>query len=288
MPERISTRCLIGGAVCLLTLVSGCQGLLGYRPISIQAIDAETKKPILDAEVSVSYPVTRSPLAPAPCVGRTGPDGVVRLQAKPFGDEGITIGVNGTQYLPEEHFLSDQSVRAIELVHLFENVERRPPSVVVELYAKPNPTVELVAPPGFRGEVNVDLLVQEEASSTPGQRLFSVVVPTSGGVQVSGPPLLRHVLFPYFHVKFAEDGVPGSQAKDAEATLWMISESSRHFTFFVGSQAEYKNHYGIPSTIAGDTKPSSGKRGGGGSGGRGRGGRRGGQPTNSDAGPATQ
>jgi hypothetical protein len=230
--------------------------------------------------------MTRSPLAPSSCAGRTGPDGIARLRAKPYGDEGITIGVNGTQYLSEEHFLSDQIVQTIEPALLFENVERRPANVVVELYAKPKPAVELVVPPSFRGEVNVDLVVQEDGPRTPGQRLFSVIVPASGTVQVCGPPLLRHVLFPDFRVKFAEDGVLGSQTKDSEATLWMISESSRHFTFFVGNQAEYKDRYGSPSPIMGDTKSSGGKRGGGG--GRGRGGRHGSQPTNSDADPGTQ
>jgi len=278
MPNRRPTGCLTF-AVVLLAFAPGCQTLYGYRPVSVLVRDIETKKPLHGAEVHISYPLAESPFAPAACSGATGEDGLARLRAAPYGDAGIAVDVTAGGYMSAEKTLPVAAVQALEPAHLFEAVERRPVSLVVELYAEPHPVIELVLPAGYRGVVKAEVLVQEDAANAPGQRLFSGVMAPSGVVQVIGPPLLRCLLIGDIRARFA-DGTPVSpQPKDREVGLWWInSESVARYAFFVGTRGEYDSFRLLSRVEGGEEKRSSG---GGKSGGRGRGGRRGG-PSSSD------
>ena len=126
-------------ATAVLALLPGCQALYAYRPIVIAARDAETKQPIADAEVRISYPLVHPTQAPYDSVGRTGADGVARLQAAPFGPAGVLVEVRGNGYLFEQKTLPIETVQALERGGLFENLDKRSTDLVVELYANPPP-----------------------------------------------------------------------------------------------------------------------------------------------------
>jgi hypothetical protein len=137
-------RCLIY-PVLLLAAAPGCQALHGSRPVAIEARDAETKKPVPGVEVRISYPLETSVLTPPESKGSGGIDGVARLEAAPFGRAGIMMEVKARGYASEVKYLSIQEVQALEPAHWFEDVQRRPASFVVELFAEPGPAIDLIA-----------------------------------------------------------------------------------------------------------------------------------------------
>jgi hypothetical protein len=287
MPNRRRACGLIGPAL-LLAFVAGCQGLYGARPLPVLVRDRETKRPIADAEVRVSYPLSEPPFGPSNSSAPTGPDGVARLWAAPNGDAGLALSVTAPGYISEDLSLSAAAVRALAPAHYFEAVEGRPATRVVELYAKPAPAIELVLPVGYRGVVRAELHVQEDAACPPGQRLFSGALSSSGVVTVDGPPLLRHAYLADFRGRFADGTALVTQPKDpAEVGMWLIrSSSTTDYEFFIGSQWEYDRYRNVGRAAQVLERATSG---GGRGGGRGRGGRHGGasasDPTAGGTGP---
>jgi hypothetical protein len=257
-------RCL-SCPIFLLALASGCQALHSYRPVAIEVRDAETHQPIPSADVAITYPGTQPSFAPWNSSGTTGADGIVRLQAAPCGDAtGISVEMTAKGYLFEQKILLDKDVAAIAPAHLFETVEKRPVSFVLEMVAGPSPTVELIVPAGYRGLVKAEVHVQDDLPCPAGQRCFSYVVPPSGEVQVTGPRLLRRVFAPDFQARYADGTVLDRQAKDSAVGVWCLkSEETRH-VFLVGTQAEYEERrqfYQKEETR--ESRPASSGRGGG-------------------------
>jgi hypothetical protein len=273
------TARLAHGWICLLVLMSGCEAFHQYRPLTVLVRDAETKQPIGEAEVQVSYPFTPAPYAPAESSADTDTVGRARLRAAPSGDTGVLVDVNAHGYLSEQAHLSAAAVQALEPEHLFATVELKPPNVVVEMYAEPGPTVELIVPDAYRGLVKVEVQVQDDATYAHGQRCFRYEVQPSGDVQVIGPPLLRRVFTPDFRARYA-DGTPlNREAKDAEVGFFCLKCEGNHQVFFVGTHKEYDDmsRYYQPETTEQRSPTSDGKKGG-------RGGRnRRGNPSSGDA-----
>lgn len=274
MEDRLHARCLFF-PVLLLASAPGCQALHHYRPVAVEAVDAETQQPIPGADVRIWYPLAPPSQAPWYSTGTTGDDGIVRLRAAPFGYGGLAVEGNAKGYLLEQKNLSVEAVHAIAPAHAFEAVDQRPVSVVLAMYAEPRPAVELVVPTGYRGMVKADVQVQEGASCPPGQRCFSYAVPPSGDVEVIGPAMLKRVDPPSFRARYA-DGTPlGRPDKDYAAVgfWWMKSEGRCQF-FLVGTRSEYESmcrSYDKEGT--GEYRISGGGKGqGGGRGGRDHGG----------------
>jgi hypothetical protein len=238
MRLRWLSGCLIG-PVLLLAFAPGCQALHRYRSVAILATDAETHKPIPGAEVRISYPLTQPHLAPWDSAGTTGDDGIARLRAAPYGDAGILVEVHAKGYLFEQKNLSVADVQALEPVPLLGHAEQRPAPFVLELFAAPRPSVELVVPTGFRGLVKVAVQVKDDAPQSPGQRTFRYLVPPSGDVLVTGPPLLRRVFVVDFGASYA-DGTPlPRSAKGEEPAFWWTQYRNGYDFFLVGTWNEY-------------------------------------------------
>jgi len=242
--------------------------------VAIQVKDAETDAPIAGARVCISYPLAADPgLAPWDWVEMTGSDGIARLRAAPCGEIAIRADVNASGYMSEEKYLPVESVRAIEPAHLFEDVDRRPVNVVLQMYAEPAPTVELVLPADLRGLIKAEIKIQDDAVWQPGQRLFSYQVPSNGIVEITGPALLRRVLPATFCARRA-DGTPLTRQPVKSALgFWWVKHDGNHDCFFVGTQAEFDRYYRSPA--AQDAGEQHVHGGGDGSGGRRN--RRGGQ-----------
>ncbi len=222
LPKRAPTPRLIL-AVALLAVAPGCETLYGSRPLVVQVRDIETKKPLDGAQVHITYPMAESPFAPPDGRGTTGADGMARLQAAPYGEFGIALEVSADHYIPADKTMTAAAVQALEPAHWFEHVERRPASLIVELYAEPHPMMELVLPVGFRGVVKAELVVLENTLGTPGQRLFSGVMGTTGVVQVTGPPLLRGILASDTRARFADGSPISRQPNETEIGIWWLS-----------------------------------------------------------------
>ena len=64
-------------------------------------------------------------------------------------------------------------------------------------------------------------------------------MPTTGVVQVQGPPLLRRVFPPSYHARYP-DGTPLGLDMDIQKVgfRWLKSEGNDHY-FVVGTQPEY-------------------------------------------------
>jgi hypothetical protein len=281
MHMRRLARCVLI-SVLALAVAPGCEALHQYRPVAVLARDAETKQPIPGAEVRITYPLSQSSWAPLECSRTTGNDGIARLQAAPYGDAGILLEGAAKGYVPEERNLAAEEVQAIKPTHLFEAVDRRPVDFVVELYAEPRPTVELVIPTGYRGQVAAEVQIQDGGPWPRGQRDFSYVVPAGGGpVPVIGPPVLRHVFPLDFRGKYA-DGTPlSAEAKEQEIGFWWLRTEGRYQYFLVGTRRDYDDYRHASQ----DEKRERHSEGGGRGEGRGRRGHRGNQST-PDAGQA--
>jgi hypothetical protein len=163
------------------------------------------------------------------------------------------------------------SLKALTPAGWFEAVEKRPVSLVLEMYAEPRPTVELVLPAGYHGIVKVQMQIRDDAPPQPGQRLFSCVVSKSGEVQVVGPPVLRRAQPLDFRAKFADGMLVSFPPKETEVGLrWLHGSGSEQF-FVVGTQVDYDNErrayldelrHTYPKADTGNGNSGQGKGGG--------------------------
>ncbi|HEY1376938.1 MAG TPA: hypothetical protein VGF55_09090 [Gemmataceae bacterium] len=257
------------GPVVLLAVAPGCLSLSGDRPLPVQVVDAETKQPIRGAAVQIGDPVAPSPWSGRVSAATAGGDGVARLRVADAA--GITLEVAALGYLSEEKTVPATAVQAVEPAHWFEATDRRPPAVVVELFAEPRPTVELVLPAGFRGRVRATVRPVDDAPAMPGQRQFAYEVPPSGEVAVVGPPVLRRTFAPDFRLRYADAAPLTQNARESEVGYWWLKTEGDVQVFLVGTKADYD-----AAVRAGEATPAGIPRSGGGPGGGKGGGRRGG------------
>jgi len=272
-------RRLVGAqlaVVLIFAVTSGCMTVTRERPLPVQAIDAETKAPIRGAGVQIDYAVWPAVWATwGASSGTTGSEGIARLSAAP-GDAGITVQTAAIGYLSDVRDVTAVSVQAVEPVGLFEAVDNRPAAVVVELYAEPRPSIELVLPPGFRGQVRAEVVPREDDPGTPGERNYRFEVSPGGGVKVTGPLILKRVFAPDFRLTYPDNAPLSRNAKETDLGYWWLKSEGNAQVFFVGTHGEFDTTRRALGLEDPTPKPSthSGRGGGGQSGGR-RGGRRG-------------
>jgi hypothetical protein len=264
----------LGCVAFLLAAAPGCQAFHDYRPVSVQVRDAESKAPIAGAQVRISYPLTERAVAPASSSGATGADGVAQLRAAPYGNAGISVEATASGYMFENKTLTVEAVKAIEPPTFFGNDPPRLVGFVVEMYAEPHPTVELVVPTGYRGMIRAEMRFREDAPCAPGQRTFTYDVQPSGSVQIVGPPLLRRVLAPDFLAKSADGTQLSGHPDGANLGFWSLRSEGATQLFWVGTQLEYDNiHHANEREGTGEPRVSStpkpGGRGAGRHGGKG-------------------
>jgi hypothetical protein len=216
--DRRLACCLLFEAF-LVAAAPGCQALYRYRPVPVLVRDAETKQPIVGAEVRVSYPLTRPSQAPWDSVALTGDDGVARLRAAPYGSAGVRVEAAAKGYLSEDLSVPVETVQEMEPPRPFEDTTQRPARFVLEMYTEPGPRVELILPNGFRGLIRAEVRIQEDAPLSPGQRIFRFPVEPPGVVQVSGPPLLRRIYAPDYAARYADGTLIRRPAGDWDVGL---------------------------------------------------------------------
>jgi hypothetical protein len=255
-------RRLIYGAL-MLALASGCQVFRSGQPVSVLAVDAETKKPIPGANVRISYPLTPAYRAPAEISGKTGEDGAALLRAAPT-EEGLAMEATAPGYLYEQKSLPADAVPPPKSFFSFGAPEPRAVPLVMELYAQPGPTIELVLPLGYRGVVRVQVEPRDDVPCPPGLRRFRFEVPASGEVQAIGPSLLRRT--PAITAAYANGVSLSPQVKDGEiGFLWVKSDGACE-VYVVGTPIERdslrrSDHKDRTSQSADNGQKSGGRKG---------------------------
>jgi uncharacterized membrane protein YgcG len=258
----------------LLVIGPGCSSLPVGRPLPVEVVDAETHQPIRSANVLVSYAFSPSAWSNADSSGVTSKDGIARLRLASGDDPAVTVEVAAMGYLSEDKPLAADAVRKIEPAHWFESTDHRPAAVVVELYAEPRPTVELILPVGYHGKVKAHVAVRDDVPPRPGERQFAFQVQPDGTVEVVGPPILHRIFAPDFHLGYV-DGAPLTQnARDSEIGYWWLKAEGDVQVFLVGTKADYNAAVKAGEATSVGTQQSGGSGGKGG--GRRGGGRRGG------------
>jgi hypothetical protein len=235
--------------------------------VAVLVRDAETKQPIPGAQVRISYPLTRDSLTPSDLVHVTGDEGIARMKATPCGNAGITMKATAKGYLPEEQSVLVETIKEIKPAYPWESEARRPVNFVMETYAEPRFSVELVVPTGYRGLVKAVVNVQENAPLTMGQRCFRHTVSLEGVVQVQGPPVLRRISALEYRARYADGTRLGNEVDPMKVGFrWLNCDGNDQY-FVVGTQYEYDDFRRrfMPNRAGDESQSSIGKgRGGGG------------------------
>jgi hypothetical protein len=237
---RRALRCLVG-AFFLFAGLTGCQAFYSYRPLVVQVRDAETKKPLSGAVVHVHYPAGLDSTAPWESSGQSGADGIVRLRAALYGDEGIQLHADAPGYLKEELGVTAETLRQIEPT-FFASDSDRPVNLALELYAEPFPYIELVVPKSYHGIIKVEVQESADTPSPSGQRAFRYPVPPSGLVSAQRTGLLRHFHSTDIRARWADGAELKAPPHPWEVGfLWLKTEGKVQY-FFVGTQWEHDDY----------------------------------------------
>ena len=250
-------------AAAILAVVPGCVTFTGDRPVTILVRDAETQRPIANADVTISCPLVRSITGPTVAHTVTPVDGLARLHAAPNIDSVTMLQTSAAGYLAESRELGSEEIAAVELPGWFERFDRRPPNFVVELYAAPRPQIELAVPVSFRGPIRLRLDIN--SPTTAGQRSFNFPVAVDGLAVVSGPPILRLANPSDYNARFTDGAALVRNAKEGAVGFWWLRKDNEGDVFFIGTEAEFK-----VATAEDPIGGSGGHSSSGGGGGRGK------------------
>jgi hypothetical protein len=268
---RRTVRCGIALALAAVAL-PGCHSF--SRPVSILVRDAETKAPVPGAQVSISDTIAHPPRV---TVRHTGDGGIAHVKVTPFAEFAYAVEATAPGYLPSQKDLPVEDVRKIS-ASPFTSHDLDSPTLVVDVFQGPRPTIELTVPTGYRGLLRVELRTDENVSYTPGQRLFRYDVPSTGVVQIVGPPVLLHGLTPDIRVKYPDGTELSREAKDSDVGLrWVSGGNSPVFVIGTKSEGDEARKALEKDEPRGHGGRGSGTRGGGGHHGGGRGGMGGGR-----------
>jgi hypothetical protein len=220
--------------MCILIMASGCQLLYDYKPVTVVVRDAETKKPIVGAEVGIYYLTMLDPFAPFPSVGKTGQDGVVHLRVAAHDCPIVMRTVADGYVQGRDRFWGDE-------VHQRGASANGQPDEVVELYSGPGATVELIVPDGFRGLLIADMGITQPGLCLPGQRSFSFNVQPNGLAKINGPPeLLWDDVMVDYGARFANGGKLESHPNDAAVGFRWLTIAGHTWFFVVGTMKDYE------------------------------------------------
>ncbi len=275
MRDSLLTRMLLG-PLALLPILTGCQLWHPTASIPIVVRDAETKEPIPGAEVKLWSPSDNRKTCIEPS-GTTGPDGVVRIKAEYPKEADVLVEVTAPGYLQDEmdRILAGKAPGAPE------------GGGIIEIFRGPRPVIEVVVPTAFRGELKVEMKIQDVTPEQLGMRVFRYQAPLpeltkAGGlgetpvIHVVGPPILDGRLGPEFRGLYSNGSTMPSEPKDKEIVLrWVRSEGLNQY-FVVGTKIDQDAARKAAEKIVGSrdlsNKGGGGRRGGGGGGGMGGGG----------------
>lgn len=252
MHKNLFAGCLLC-LVLLAGLACGCQVFQSEPTLAVLVRDAETKKPVATAEVYVCQRLKNHEVAPCRSKGGfTQADGIVQVRAEQPEELGLEVQAVAQGYLPEKVDVSADVVNARRQTAARESqtakaarkpTEPRSPDVVVEMYAEPAFSVELVLPPNYRGLVKVGVELSDNFPLAMGQRCFRFPVSPTGEAQVRGPSLLQSIAVPDFRARYANGPYLGTKLEaDKIGFRWLKGAGNQH-CFVVGTQLDYEKFH---------------------------------------------
>ena len=258
--------------------MTGCQTFYLQHPVVVLVRDAETKQPIPTASAQIICLRTTASRPLDDSAEKADPTGIARLSTEPNGQgyphriEAIAKG-----YMLGSMPVSDAQIEEIKTVGWFDDAKQRSPEFVVELYAEPKFSIEMVLAPGFRGVIKAEVKIQEDMTFPAGQRKFSYNVEPDGFVRVVGPRVaLQRVALGNYVARDSVGSLITATADPAQVGLRCFKHDKQFQYFFVGTQDDWDRYRrNLPEEEKVYTNQSSGRSSGGGGGG-GRGGRGGG------------
>lgn len=224
---RIPASSLSTGVILLLsTCLGGCLKFYGYCDVTVAVHDAETGKPIPNAQVDLHYLYMMVINAPKPTSGKTGNDGQAVIRAASFETQDWNVSADG--YLPDNRYDIDKES-----------------SLDFRLYRKPAPMVTIIVPNDFRGPLMVERRqIKEPIRDTPGHRQFTFHTSSNGLVLIAATQLLMRVRPSEFTAAF-ENGKPIQNANRStgsyETALREVTSSGPRILFIVGDEEDVEN-----------------------------------------------
>jgi hypothetical protein len=186
----------------------------------VQVRDAESKQPISGAQVKVWHPAAHA----SPTSGTTGADGLASVPAPPAENSPLFYEVTAKGYLP----------RPPE-----QKVQQTSSGAVIELYAGPEPTLEVVLPPNYRGGIRLTVRIKNDLPYTPGTRTFSFPLPPSAEIEAVLPPIFLRGVTPNIVVRDQSGTKLSRSAKDYDSGCRCLkSDPESEYIFFIGTQYE--------------------------------------------------
>lgn len=239
MRDRRLARCLLA-LILLLVPMLGCQVFQGDPSVVVQVRDAETKKPLPSAEVYLCQRLKDNSVEPCHSPGFTQSDGTARVRADGSGTYGVELQAVAAGYLPEKVTLSADDLKKIKSIPASPTHEQRPADAIIEAYAEPAFSVELVVPVGYRGLIEAEIVVRDNLPNPIGQRCFRFSVPPSAIVRIEGPALLQRVAVADYRARYA-GGPLLTPAMDEEKVgfRWLKGSGHKHY-FIIGTQLDYE------------------------------------------------
>jgi hypothetical protein len=233
-------------ACCLLSLIPllfptlGCQILHPDPDIVVLVRDAETKMPLSSAEVYLCPRLKDDTIDRCEATALTRTDGLAHVAAKAAGAHGVAVQAIASGHLPETRNVSADDLKKIASLPQSPKGEERPADVVVEAYAEPAFSVELLAPPGYRGLIEVEIALRDSLPHPVGQRCYQYAVQPSGLVRIEGPTLLQRVAVADYRARYAGRPLLTS-TMDAETVgfRWLRGAGGKHY-FVLGTQLDYE------------------------------------------------
>ncbi|SRR5579883_23919 len=226
--------------ILLFCLVPGCQVFQGDQSITVLVRDAETKKPVPTAEVYLCQRLKGDEIAPCRSRELTQADGIARLRTDPPGEYGFQVQTVAHGYLPEMRNMSADSLKKDSSAPSARKKDSSSPDLIMEVYAEPNFSVELVLPSGYRGLVKAEIQTQENLTLAPGQRCFRFPVSASGDVVINGPSLLQRVPPQEFRARYGNGPLLGTRMDVEKIGFRWIKGAGNHHYFVVGNQLDYE------------------------------------------------
>jgi uncharacterized membrane protein YgcG len=273
-------RQIANQSICLFIafVAGGCQTLSRDRPIGVEVVDAETKKPVPGAQVKITYPMSQTGVSLQQSTVAAGSDGVAHVKVASTSDFGIILDASADGYLHDDLNVSSASVQRISPAGMFENPDHRAANYRLELYSVPDFSIELIVPLGYHGVVRAKTKFEKDVAFPARQRRFRFEVAKSGTVELAGPAVLRQIL-PVDYVASFPDGNSLSKIPDdltVGLKYWKMDGAEQ--LFVVGTKAEIDGFVRSSSapSMESSTRSSGGRGNGSGSGGKRRGGGAGG------------
>lgn len=236
--RRLARRLLC--LIYLCCFLPGCQVFVTDPPLTVLVRDAETKKPIPSAEVYLCQRLKNDEIAPCRSRDLTQPNGMARLRAEAAGPLGLQVQAVAQGYLPDKVMVPADALKKKPAPSPSPRAEQRPADVIVEVYAEPNFTVELVLPPGYRGLVKAEIQREDNVAVSSGQRCFRYAVPPTGEVFVKGPSLLQRVPASEYRARYADGPLLGTTLDAVKVGFRWIKGAGNRQYFVVGNQVDYE------------------------------------------------